>query len=507
MVPISCLVLGCLIWLLGGGVIASTTPAGSSQSSVSLGPDLLDYELHPDSDSLQTTLRGKFEITLPVKVSHGFQLFSEDPAAAGEEEELEFQIRALGRELHLQVSKQEHLFSPDYKEVTMSGDGEIIAVSEEPPLNCFYQGKILGEPESSAAVSLCDGISGVIQTEGETLHIAPAHRHFAKMRLKPDVDAQFRRPSSDSRAGLDLSPNLQAAHIVYRKADMEGIDDHTCGVNDNGHDHAHSILQRGLEDGNVSSSAAAPNHRLLASCPGGPTKYLEVMVVNDLSRSRWLGASTQTRTANIVNIADSYYAPTNFRDFCIRLRLVGQITYTERDAGGVVYRPCNTVDPDRPSLGPGCYSCGTACNRLSTARDEIDHHKLLNTFTTTFMGQRRSQLEALFGSQIDNMHLFTSQKFASSTVGLAWVGTICNVYSTGITQATSLDDAYTAQIYAHEVGHNWGMRHDPRSGYIMAASSNANNYPTQFSSASIDYLAGESITPPSPCCPVYCELT
>jgi hypothetical protein len=40
-------------------------------------------------------------------------------------------------------------------------------------------------------------------------------------------------------------------------------------------------------------------------------------------------ASTQSNTLAIVNLADSYYAPTDFTAVCIRLVLVAQITFSK----------------------------------------------------------------------------------------------------------------------------------------------------------------------------------
>jgi len=66
------------------------------------------------------------------------------------------------------------------------------------------------------------------------------------------------------------------------------------------------------------------------------------------------------------------------------------------------------------------------------------------------------------------------------------VGTMCSPSSSGISEFTLHGvPGYHAQIYAHEMGHNFGMNHDTGMGYIMQPASNSDSYPTAFSPASI----------------------
>ncbi|MEP4890445.1 MAG: M12 family metallo-peptidase [Aliiglaciecola sp.] len=63
-------------------------------------------------------------------------------------------------------------------------------------------------------------------------------------------------------------------------------------------------------------------------------------------------------------------------------------------------------------------------------------------------------------------HLFTGKDLDGGTIGIAYVGAICNSYSVGVTQRFGSN---TALITAHEIGHNFGAPHDNQAGSACAA--------------------------------------
>ena len=80
--------------------------------------------------------------------------------------------------------------------------------------------------------------------------------------------------------------------------------------------------------------------------------------------------------------------------------------------------------------------------------------------------QAASNAASHFGT-FDVAHLFTATDLNGGTIGLAYIGVICqaSTFSYGISQYTN--DPITAVTFAHELGHNFNAEHS--AGGIMAA--------------------------------------
>ena len=89
-----------------------------------------------------------------------------------------------------------------------------------------------------------------------------------------------------------------------------------------------------------------------------------------------------------------------------------------------------------------------------------------------------------FGSAHDVGELWTNRNFSGSTIGVAWIGTICSgMFKYSVNQHFSSNIQSLRVLIAHECGHNFGSDHDGSGApYIMAPSANPNN--TTFSPAS-----------------------
>lgn len=90
----------------------------------------------------------------------------------------------------------------------------------------------------------------------------------------------------------------------------------------------------------------------------------------------------------------------------------------------------------------------------------------------------------------DNAHLISGIDFEGSTVGLAYIGTLCSGHSVGVVQDHNDRAIAVGATLAHEMGHNLGMNHDDSSGCVCSgdscimAAALSYNVPRTFSSCS-----------------------
>ena len=154
------------------------------------------------------------------------------------------------------------------------------------------------------------------------------------------------------------------------------------------------------------------------------TKYVEMYVVNDRSEYTWLGSNKNNnmkRMKQVANIMDSLYTPHN-----IRAILMGVEVWNDNDKMVVSKTGSTTLN-----------------NFLRYRRD-----KILPRFAHDC---------SLFVTRVD---------FTGPTIGLAPVNGMCSpVLSGNVNQDTSTDHSQLAGTMTHEMGHNFGMKHDKTACY------------------------------------------
>ncbi len=103
-------------------------------------------------------------------------------------------------------------------------------------------------------------------------------------------------------------------------------------------------------------------------------------------------------------------------------------------------------------------------------------------YTTTTIDGRLGEVETVFSASPyssipdDVVHLFSGYNFSGGTIGLAWLGVVCNGGSNyGVVESrytSSLN--YRLSLSAHELGHNWDATHCDSQGtaacHIMCSS-------------------------------------
>lgn len=148
------------------------------------------------------------------------------------------------------------------------------------------------------------------------------------------------------------------------------------------------------------------------------TKFVELVIVNDRSQFEANGHDifqSNFRAKQIANLVDVMYKPLN-----VRVGLTAVETW-------------NTV------------------NMISTDSDAT-------RYLDNFQKYRASKL--LSNHPNDNAQLLTRIQFKDSVRGKAHVMSMCTWKSVGVVQDHSPNAAFTANTFAHELGHTFGMYHD-----------------------------------------------
>ncbi len=111
-------------------------------------------------------------------------------------------------------------------------------------------------------------------------------------------------------------------------------------------------------------------------------------------------------------------------------------------------------------------------------------------------GYRRTTLAS---QRLGLTHLLTGRELDETTVGIAYLDTVCSLQSASLTEARSgkLSAALISLVAAHEIGHNFGAPHDGEAGkacastnstaFLMAPSLSTSN--SQFSQCSLAEIA------------------
>lgn len=67
-------------------------------------------------------------------------------------------------------------------------------------------------------------------------------------------------------------------------------------------------------------------------------------------------------------------------------------------------------------------------------------------------------------------HLFTNRDLNGNTIGIAWMGTVCNPsYGAGLSQDYTTNNKSLVILTAHEIGHNFDAPHDNQNGSACAS--------------------------------------
>ncbi|HKQ53767.1 MAG TPA: M12 family metallo-peptidase, partial [Pyrinomonadaceae bacterium] len=312
---------------------------------------------------------------------------------------LSFETPAGAYELELEPNDMR---ADNYYAVEIGADGVERQVLDYSPVRT-YKGTVRGMPGADARFTVDDNtLEGVIVTRGE--------RYFIEPKSKYSADA----PASD--------------FVFYKSSD---VDMDAAGV---GSTLDHELRQQTeaisskvekLETARLSVSAASTVHDIQLATDA------DAEFVTALGGS----AAANTEIQSIMNQVEAVYQT----ELGLSFTIVHQNTWTNA-----------ATDPYTTNEPGGCYTramCGLGLN------DPLDPKGLINELGEWWNANKS-------GVQRDVTHLWTGKDVVGSTVGLAWIGVVCqnSSFSYGFSQRlVSLPARYI--VTAHEIGHNFGADH------------------------------------------------
>uniref|UniRef100_A0A8D0H267 ADAM metallopeptidase domain 9 n=1 Tax=Sphenodon punctatus TaxID=8508 RepID=A0A8D0H267_SPHPU len=247
------------------------------------------------------SLLSSYEITVPQRLTRERR---EVPSVLSAQNKLSYVIQAEGKEHIIHLEKNNELLSKDFTVYTYTEEGTLQSENPDVQNHCQYQGYVEGIPGSTAAVSTCFGLRGLLQIENVSYGIEP----------------------------MDSSSGFQ--HIIYR---MENVkkEPMACGVTDTDPEKEHTEHQ-------------APSMTQLLRKKRGilpQTRYVELFIVVDKERVfglvlflqstlfilqyELLGRSqtaVREEMVHLANYLDSIYVMLN-----IRIVLVGLEIWTSKN--------------------------------------------------------------------------------------------------------------------------------------------------------------------------------
>ncbi|XP_071959244.1 A disintegrin and metalloproteinase with thrombospondin motifs 18-like isoform X2 [Antedon mediterranea] len=362
-----------------------------------------------------------------------------------------FKVAGFGEEFHLELSINENLVAPGFA-VQKRKNGKNVMEEYIPEIdNCHYNGNSQHHKDSKIAVSLCNGLTGLIRTNDTDYLIEPLPKHMADARNYTTKEGH-------------------SAHIIYKRS-----------VDIRHHKHEPKTGHaRGTKD---------------HFC-GRKKKYMPTRVTEPLHFiDEYPKSTNRTRRS----IAANMVAARN-----VGILIVVDPKMVESHGPNLVTTYVLTVFNMVKTLFHDS-SIGSSVNfilvSLVVLQDEepglqLTHHadNTLNSFC-----QWQSTLTSPDGSKHDHAILMTGINICSwknepcDTLGFAPIGGMCSKYrSCTINEDTGLGLAFTV---AHESGHSFGMVHDgddndcsKSSGHIMSPTLSGNNGRFMWSQCSQKYL-------------------
>eukprot|EP00471_Norrisiella_sphaerica_P006363 CAMPEP_0184482780 /NCGR_PEP_ID=MMETSP0113_2-20130426/4363_1 /TAXON_ID=91329 /ORGANISM="Norrisiella sphaerica, Strain BC52" /LENGTH=1475 /DNA_ID=CAMNT_0026862741 /DNA_START=410 /DNA_END=4837 /DNA_ORIENTATION=+ len=404
---------------------------------------------------------------------------------------LQIKFHAFEREWEIQGNRTSGLFADDYKEIRDEGDDRF-AVRNATSLHCLYHGTVHGKGETLgfASFSTCQGgINGAVWHMGKLYEITFIQHEGAHV----IVDTEQHTFSREYTCGVghEKDPHHVNALAVDDETESNSSESPTSNPSSlsiptfgpSWHPTANvSTSSPTSKAPSVSPATGSPSATPLTSkpvteapsnaptslaptlpgddlCANGPTKVVDILLINDKRRIALRGLDTAAHSALIFQYMDFLFRGGDYGGYTfegitdgvhfnchIRLRLVGQLFWESANPTTMKYTSTNCE---------GECGLGYACSKGEVS------DLCLRQSLALYVANNKNALAQIFGVVgIDAVMLFTGESLAGGVVGTAYPREMCSSFSQSIAQAGSSSAIFTAKVAAHELGHSLGMQHD-----------------------------------------------
>ncbi|MGH7787890.1 MAG: zinc-dependent metalloprotease family protein [Candidatus Binatia bacterium] len=269
----------------------------------------------------------------------------------------------------------------------------------------FFRGRVDGEADSWVRITMeGSGVSGIIRTAHEVYFLQPAERFFGAEAAGETL--AYRLSDTDSEWHPDSCAASSRTPVTARTSRSAKA-------------RAKARARRGLSSPVLAEAVAAAS-------AGAMVRDAEIGLVGDYEYFTKYGAQSAVRMAEVLNAVDGVYQS----ELGVQLRVLSIIIYQ------------SPSDPFSATLDPSA---------------------LLYEFGAFRNANDNTPGQMLYGA--DLAHLFTGRDLNGYTIGIAFIGTLCNSsFGAGVSQDFSSALSSMLLLVAHEMGHNFGAPHDHQTG-------------------------------------------
>uniref|UniRef100_A0A3P9MFP5 ADAM metallopeptidase with thrombospondin type 1 motif 18 n=1 Tax=Oryzias latipes TaxID=8090 RepID=A0A3P9MFP5_ORYLA len=394
---------------------------------------------------------------------------------------LHYSFSAFGQDLHLDL-RPSSVVGPGFTVQTLGSGGISTVTGDAGFRNCLYQGFIRNLSESSAAISTCSGLSGLIRVSQEDYLLAPLPQHLAEQH-------NYSAPAGHHP---HVVYRRSADHIVHRKT-RSSSGSSSSRSDDSYLHHLQRQQSFGSQPGKLQTRHFCGRRKQYTPKPPAenffimPDEYATPEAGEPARAKRSPINSNRVGGLNVETlvVADRKMLEKHGRENVTTYVLTVMNMVSSLFKDGTIGTDINIV----------------VVSLLLLEQDPlgltVNHHadQSLNSFC-----QWQSGLVGKGGKRHDHAILLTGLDICSwknepcDTLGFAPISGMCSKYrSCTINEDTGLGLAFTI---AHESGHNFGMIHDGEGnpcrkteGNIMSPTLAGNNGVFSWSTCSRQYLS------------------